>query len=446
MADTRRGWTSLKVADTVYSRFVSPLTGIVNSIYNQLHETDDIPGYAVGARACEGTDLVGAPVNSLNGGGALSYIEARVAAIGETIERYSAAYVPDNLIVGDYASDLNDDAFRYDWNLFHPRQYIEDQFPFVPITPGLQMSWAKGRNLVTGSQVAVPADLVYLSPLPRRNATVGYSTSNGLACGLTETEALVSAIFEAFERHAFVLTWHASLTPPRVDGDRLLGGTQFWQQHVKPTGLDVRLFALSELVGVPTVLAVVLNTKTESAPIAFGAASAASIATACRKAIVEAFQTRVWIKAEQRSGNTLRFDGNWASNINSFDDHVRLFAGPDSEQLWEAIHFLTEADRFETCPTNFDFKPKLTPAETLDSLLKVACSRNIELFAVDVTSPDVKEEGVVVMKVVSPQLAQLDATYLGRFLGNPSFYGPLPWGNQNSRGFDDLNLVPHPFP
>ena len=113
MADTRRGWTSLKVADTVYSRFVSPLTGIVNSIYNQLHETDDIPGYAVGARACEGTDLVGAPVNSLNGGGALSYIEARVAAIGETIERYSAAYVPDNLIVGDYASDLNDDAFRY---------------------------------------------------------------------------------------------------------------------------------------------------------------------------------------------------------------------------------------------------------------------------------------------------------------------------------------------
>lgn len=446
MANITRGWTSLKTADFVYSRFVSSLTGIVNSIYNQLHETDDIPGYAVGARACEGTGLVGGPVNSLNGGGALSYLAARVAAVGETIERYSAAYVPDDLFVYDYTSHSDDTVFRCEWNLFHSNQYAEEGFPFVPVARDTRLLWTRARNIATGARAAVPADLVYLRPLSWADATVAYATSNGLACGLTETEALVSAILEAFERHAFVLTWHAGLTPPKINGSELFRGTPFWRRHVAPTGLDVRLFALSELIGVPTVLAVVLNTATDSAPISFGAASSTSIIGAAQKAIMEAFQTRVWIKAEQRAGNALEFSGDWNTSIRSFDDHVRLFAGSDQVPLWESIRFLTEADRYETLPARFDLERDLNPDSTLAALLDVAAIRDIELLGIDVTAPDLKDEGVVVMKVLSPQLAQLDAPYLGRFLGNPSLYGPLPWGNEEGRSFEDLNHVPHPFP
>ncbi|WP_182911326.1 YcaO-like family protein [Actinomyces sp. 2119] len=390
--------------------------------------------------------MIGAPVNELNGGGALSYRAAKVAAIGETIERYSAAYMPDDLFFRSDAPGTADSAFRYDWNLFHSRQYEEEDFPFAPLTPDTPTLWTWARDIGTQQQLAVPADLVYLRPLKSTGATVAYATSNGVACSLTMPEALVSAILEAFERHAFMLTWHATLTPPLIDGPTLFRTSPFWHDHVEPTNLDVRLFALSELVGVPTVLAVVLNTATASAPISFGAASAPTISRAAEKATVEAFQTRVWIKAEQRSRNTIRFDSDWRKTIHSFDDHVRLYAGPNQDPLWKAISFLTDATEEEPHPERFDLPSGLGPSDSVKELVAIARRRDVELFNVDVTSPDVRDEGVVVVKVLSPQLMQLDASYVGRFLGNPALYSPLPWGHGSGGDFDTLNPIPHPFP
>ncbi|WP_194949033.1 YcaO-like family protein [Actinomyces trachealis] len=445
MVDNARGWTSLEMANRVYSKFVSPLTGIVNSLYNQLHETDDIPGFAVGARACDGDELVGAPVNELNGGGATNYLHAKVAAIGETIERYCGAYAPSDLFtVCDGAS--HGVEFIYDWHLFHDRQYSEPDFPFARIRPTTELLWTRAQDLLDGGRVAVPADLVYLRPLGPPESTVAYATSNGLACGLSEFEALSSAIFELFERRAFVLTWHAFLQPPRIDAERLFRDSDFWTRHVLPTGLEVRLFAMSDLLGVPSVLAVVLNRRTTSAPISFGAASATSIRRAAEKAVVEAFQTRVWIKAEQRLGNSIPFSSDWNDTIRGFDDHVRLYSSTNVEPLWSAIDFLTCVDRFDEDPRRYDFPQGMSPDSVVAELLSIARRNGLEMYEVDVTTPDVRDEGVSVVKVLSPQLAQLDASYVGRFLGCPSLYGPLPWSGGLQRDFDDLNPVPHPFP
>jgi ribosomal protein S12 methylthiotransferase accessory factor len=70
------------------------------------------------------------------------------------------------------------------------------------------------------------------------------------------------------------------------------------------------------------------------------------------------------------------------------------------------------------------------------------------LYAVDVTSPDVRELGLVVLKTLAPELCALDVPHSARFLGGRRlFEAPVQLGlREHPLHERDVNPEPHPFP
>ncbi|GGM82492.1 hypothetical protein GCM10012275_61320 [Longimycelium tulufanense] len=441
-------WTPLVEAERRVMPVVSDLCGIVTSLYPQMRDVDDIPAYAVGARACESRHLVGHASAQVSGGGAVDERAATIAAIAETVERYSAVYWPAEQIVEASWNHLTEAGYRAlapeSLRLFTDAQFTSPGFPFQPFTPDARIAWTQGLDLGSGEPTLLPASLVYMSQPHTDAVRIGHATSNGLGAGCTWDEAVVSGLLELIERDGFCIAWHNRLSLPLIDPASDEQIAAFFERYVRPTGLDVSLVDLSSFTGVPAVITVVRNRATAIGPFAIGGAAAGTPQRAIIKAVVEAFQTRVWMRAEQRDGDILSPDADFNSEVHRFDDHVRLYAGSG---MVHATEFL------DASPAQMDIGdlpslPERRPRALIRAVLDRLAEQNIDVYVADATSPDVAEAGLVVARVLAPALVPLDASFRARFLGVPRLrQRPLELGLLDRVLTDDeLNPYPHPYP
>lgn len=442
-------WTAITVAGRLFDQFCSDLVGIVTGVNQHLRDVDDVRAFSVGASTCETKHLIGQRSTAANGGGALHEQAATVAAIAETVERYSATYRPDHAIIQASWRELTargDNAVSpRQLRLFTDAQLAEPGFPFVGFTDDLMTSWLPGINLASGMHTWLPTNLVLLSRPSREPAgRIGYGTSNGLAAGCTWDEAALSGLLELVERDGFCTAWHNRLSMPHIDPTSDPEVSAFFDRHVRPAGLSVALIDLSGFCRVPSVLAVVRNENNDIAPIGLGAAAAGDPRRAIVKAVIEAFQTRVWMRAEQRAGTTLPPNTDFTADIRTFEDHVRLYSGPG---LIEHTRFL-DASRDRVAVGDLPAVPGGRPRQILRGVLDRLAEQDVDVYLADVTSPDVRAAGAVVARAFAPALVPLDSWYRARFLGVPRLrqrpveLGLLPRPLRD----EELTPYPHPFP
>jgi ribosomal protein S12 methylthiotransferase accessory factor len=180
-------------------------------------------------------------------------------------------------------------------SVFNPRRLL----PRIAELPETPMHWVRGQSWPDGQTVWMPLDAVTLG-VPARDLPTISRSSNGLASGNTPREALFHAICELVERDATAL-W--SMQP---DGVRL--ATEFAPSvvtdniaarmcaQIADAGLDLRLFDQTTDLGVPCVMAVILD-HAAGAPRRFDAAAGYGChpvgARAIVRAVSEAAQTRI---------------------------------------------------------------------------------------------------------------------------------------------------------
>lgn len=440
-------WTPREVGWERLEATASPLVGITTRLFDQLHDVDDIRMASVGAQACESQWLLGTACNELNGGGAPDPRQARAAAIGETIERYSGSWVDPTQLHRASHAELTDRGVNHvtpqELRLFSEEQLRQPGFRFAPFEASTQLDWIPGVDLARDTTVLVPAQLMYLTNGILGDTRIGYSTSNGMACGCTWEEAVLSGLLEVVERDAFMATWYGRLSLPQIAPDSDAELARFLQEHVGHSGLDVSLVNMSVLVDVPVVLAVIRNSANGIAPLALGAACSASPLTAARKAVIEAFQTRTWAKAEQREGAVLDpVDG--FDQVKDFDDHVRLSLHPEAVRNAAFLDSSTNRVSLADLPE----VPARTPGQAIREIAWRLARQDIRVMACDMTSPDVAEAGLVVAKAFAPGLSPLDSGYPGRMLGGRRLRERAAAVGLLDHPLDeaDLNPWPHPFP
>ena len=89
-----------------------------------------------------------------------------------------------------------------------------------------------------------------------------------------------------------------------------------------------------------------------------------------------------------------------------------------------------------------------TPCGQIEAIVTRLARQGISAYLVDVTAPDVRELGLWVARVVSPELCALDVSHRARFQGGERLRraayeaGLVP----EPLALDDLNPLPHPFP
>lgn len=157
-----------------------------------------------------GLDRIGIPVFSSirpsAEGGAISVYngkgttadEARVSAMMEAIERYSAEVGDRELLVDSY-SGLSEKE-----NVLNPKELILPDY--VKDVEDVRIPWVEGYDLMRDEEIYVPANAVF-HPLPSRYDRVRLfrTNTNGLASGNELEEAIFHGLAEVIERDAWSL-------------------------------------------------------------------------------------------------------------------------------------------------------------------------------------------------------------------------------------------------
>jgi ribosomal protein S12 methylthiotransferase accessory factor len=423
----------------VLRRAVSPYTGIVAEVEECLPTSAEPRLFQASCAVSRPDGLLGGPPGhaSRAGGSGRTRAEAAAAAVGEAIERYSATYVPDGLVVAS-AHELGEAAVTPErFALFSARQYGSPDFPFRQFTREARVAWVEGRELPAGHRAFLPAELAYLGVAAvDGERPIAHSTSNGLACAEEEDRAVLAGLLELLERDAFMIVWTNRLSLPRIDP---AGIDARLREPFDRTGLEYAGIDLSIFHGVPTVLGIVRAPAGFLGAVGVGAAAAPTVERAWWKALSEAFAVRA-------AGAKLELldDGTRAGHVETFKDHILHYA---RHERAAATGFL-DASAERAAPAEVAELEAESVSESITALCERVAAAGSSVYAVDVTSPDVAGLGLKVIRTFAPELCPLDASHDARYLGGRRLYeAAAALGLRRAAlGEDDVNPDPHPFP
>jgi ribosomal protein S12 methylthiotransferase accessory factor len=367
---------------------VSPDVGVVHRLDEGMAAYDHPRLASAFAQLCDLGSLFDSALAARAGGMAPGRQDARRAALGEAVERYSAAYVPRSRLRTARAAELDRPCVEPEW--------LDSRADHPPVR------WVPADQLFAdGSSRAAwaAASRVYLSG-PDEQAAIAVPTSTGLACHSDPWQALYAGLLEVIERDAVMTTWllREPVTP--------LTGTLRWRLDDRTDVRfdraveDYRLVRLPTPVDVPVVLALAFGAAGHP-PVAVGAAADPDLARACRRALIEAQQTFAWAARMLADATPAPAD---AALIDDLDEHVAYYLDPARLSAFDWLRHPTAT------PVEVDVgtvAPRQGAALRCRELIGRLAAADLECFAVDVTSPDVREAGLWVVRALIPGLYPL---------------------------------------
>ena len=210
-----------------------------------------------------------------------------------------------------------------------------------------------------------------------------------------------------------MITWNARLSWPHLDwrGNRAL--ETFVADRVAPTGLRVRAIDLSAFWDVPCVLGVARSAVAGDAPLGVGAAAAATVERAVEKALDEA-DPRPDVGARAAAPrHAAAATTSATSTITSASTRSRRTRGARTSSTRLRRRGRRRPSR--RCPGG-------SPSARVEAICARLARRSASAYTVDVTSPDVRDAGLAVVRVVAPELCALDVEHAARLLGGTRLY------------------------
>ena len=434
---------------------VSSQTGIIRRVYYEELYHDDPDFHWAVSEPSNLERIVGNPVANAGIATAATPERAAMKAIGESLERYCAAFYDENDLALARRSELPGpaaDPTRF--ALFSPLQYSaglkpirspseaaeneptgSKRFHYSPIGEQTTLRWAQARSMGSGEVIFVPAAFVFIPyqyDYPNE-PIVSDLVSTGLACGSSFAEACYKGLMEVVERDAFMLTWHNRIPARRIALDRIASpGICDLLHRFRRIPARLEAFVLDVDLGIPVVMAVISG---EQRPYhVVGAAADLSMERALQLAIEEVALSFCGLR------RLCYANSDWApepdySNVDDLNKHALVHAA--APELQRSLDFLREGkeiDLFAEINRGASWRDHLKHAVGLVS------EAGYDVLAVDLTTPDVDQLGFKVIRAIVPGFQPLDVNHNHRHLGGARLQA-LSAGRQ-----DGINPLPHPFP
>ena len=325
-------------------------------------------------------------VSVYNGKGATP-AEAKVSAMMEGIERYSAELDSRTLLVSPYSRLCGGEI-----SVLDPARLI---LPAGSI-PDAPIPWVTGYDLGAEEEILVPASAVF-HPLPREYPQLFRTSTNGLASGNTREEAVFHALMEIIERDAWSLAEVTRDTGPQVgEIDDPLAGSLL--EKFGAAGVEVTVKDITSDIGIPTIAAVSDDTLLQDpALLTIGMGTHTSARIAVLRALTEVAQSRLTQIHGAREDTTV-------ADIRKKMGYERT---KRMNRYWFSSH---ETRRFAEIPS-FDTSDFLEDIDRARERLKEAGLPQV--IVVDLTRESI---GVPVVRVIVPGLEvfAMDRERIGR--------------------------------
>lgn len=421
-------------------RTVGPHFGIIEDLREAATEPDDPPLSVFTAKLANTSAFARAEIPRVASGAAMDSDDATGACIGEALERYCAGLPRPGSVRTARIAELpgrvvSPDSFAlFSWSQYWRRGV---SFPFSRWSAADRIGWVEAHSPTRGDSALVPA-VFALHPCPSTGGEplIAPSLSTGLACGRTWSEAVEAGLWEVIERDAVALAWLGMIQPHRMDPHAAMmsEATSSLLESIRRAGFRLSLLDLSSEFGV-TVAGVLLEGHSPLGLIvSFGSAAHGDPDRALRKALVESIHCRMYVKSVLRRTPGWRA-GRGFRHVTSFECHARLYSShPEHrralDRWWNPIR-ASDARRDGHAPT-------------VEECVATLEARGHEVLTVDVTTPDVRELGLHVARVMVPGLQPLHGHHAWAHLGGgrlkrfPEIFGShvkKPW-----------RWNPHPHP
>jgi ribosomal protein S12 methylthiotransferase accessory factor len=343
------------------------MSGLLSDRTGIVHKTVPITtGSFVGVKAfgCRSDVLLARSQPCFNHGFAIDITleQATLRAMGESVERYCAAFYPNNLL---FSSPQNLTATWLD-----PRYPDIDN---IEITNDGLLSWVCAHSLHDDTTVFVPASLVYLPYFHAEGETIlSVQSSNGLATGQSLEDAIIRGTQELIERDTFMRAWDKQLPVRKIDPVPLSLPGLYLVQLPCDLGLEVVAAFLEQ---------------DEPPFTSVGVAARVSLEQAAESATLEALSNQVWL---QESLATLPSLPTYPPQ--TLEDHARV----------HAVYPQLLDSRVPWLNSKHIAQPQPQPITMTDIIAKIP-----QLFWVDLTTQDIAAVGLHVVRVLSPNLIPL---------------------------------------
>lgn len=440
-------------------------TGIIRSVREVLHPVGAPHRYlALTASVADARMLGEWPADRVSLGTSFGDpAQARIAAIGEGVERYCGNWLPDVLprdelrvataqelrAEGESVIDEDDLPRFADWQLTRPG------FPYQRLLPSTPTLWARCEDLDGGS-VWMPDALVHLNwrqsrfrSLPRTHH-LNYA---GIATGAGFDDARDRGVIEVIERDALEVWWHLDGPTFGIDPATVPG----LLDDLRGSSLRVWLVAMpSEFA--PAIGALVHDE--ERGLYAAGFSAALDPARAARKAVLEAVHTWIytqgcttadgWVfravaEGLMAKGLTLDFrpDADYTAAAGSqFENVIDLGA---HVQVWLDPTVHDQARRFRAPAQGVHPLSTMSPV-TMDEVYERLRARGHRVLTRDLTTTDVRRTALrVVRSIVTGLVPNAPAAF--SYLGMPWFHEAAEdrgWRATWTGAPEDFTLLPAP--
>lgn len=325
-------------------------------------------------------------VSAASGGIARSHVDAVRSAIGEALERYATALIPlilrhrDQLSTEDTVLDITD------FTAFSEEQRAKTDFPFSRFYES-DAQYTDAYDLRTGDCVWVPASLVTLA-----GPHSGLATSSGVACHEDSALATLRAVQELIERDALIAAWQHGISPKRI----LM--REHYQIDVRRRGGHIAAYDITPLYSSHRVALI-------AGELPYRGRSRFSIGCACRPSWEDAVEKAYleWAQSVCFVGDRIArglVAGNVAAtNVRTFDDHALFYTA--NPTLWRTLPMFRE-----TLPESSPRSPQRVDhhLDVLHDLSETLHRNNIRMFYRDLTTTDLRQVGLRVVRAISPDL------------------------------------------
>ncbi len=312
-------------------------------------------------------------ISIYNGKGATP-VEARVSAIMEGIERYSAEMGERNVEMAQFSQ-----ISRVE-NALNPVSLILPQ----GTDPDMYLPWIKAWDIARNEEIHVPAQAVF-HPMPRGYLPPFRTTTNGLASGNTLEEAIFHGLAEVVERDAWSLVEATRETGPRITGISDPLGAELLEKF-ESTGVEIGLRNITSDLGIPTIAAVADDVKLKDPTLlTIGMGTHTTARIALLRALTEVAQSRLTQIHGAREDTAIA--------------DFRRKIGYDRTKRLNRYWFDARSEIGFTSIPSFDSDDFLTDIRfVVDRLKKAGMDR---VIVCDLTRPEL---GVPVVRVIVPGL------------------------------------------
>lgn len=433
-------------------RLISPLVGMIKSVSQTVHRAQDPISLSMGVATADLSNYSEIENSSKAGGGGESLEMALAATIGEAVERYCMLYYDKSEMVLASYREVADDAVSPDLLRLYSREQVERRGPDVRLDyfdEDTRIRWVWGYSLTEKRPRLVPATLVYLQyALGDDEKAPGRNASTGLAAGATLEEAILTGLFEVVERDAFTACWLHRKTGPRIRvDDPEIAETMRSAFYVDHPRVDFRIFDITLDIPIPSVFAVMRRPSEFGDVLCVSSVTRLSPREVLCKALREVGQGLPYLRFLQHQLRDWQPAPDF-SDLKTFDHHCTLYV-KRPELVAEAIAFCDAVEE-EVALSEIPDRSTGSVLGDLETCIEMVRQAGYEVIVVDITTEDVAEVGLRVVRVLIPGLLPLHGNHSFPYLGVRRLHeipARLGWGpTALDPDHQGPTPYPHPFP